>query len=157
MYLLLQDLFNPMDLHTPVALDRGRRSARALANLLLHEKVVAGSNPDHRTRELARLVRTIRQHPEHDWSREEMARRLHVSVRQLTRLFEIHYGRPPRELVIRQRLNRAAEDLISTDDTIETIALRNGYGSIYSFSSQFKKHIGMPPGKYRSLFGPNTG
>lgn len=156
MFLLVRDLFAAMDVHTPVAIDRAIRNAQALANLLLHERVVAGAKPDRRTRALAELVRTIRKHPEYDWSRETMARRLHVSVRQLTRLFELNYGRSPRELVIRQRLNRAAQDLISTDDKLESIAVRNGYGSIYSFSHQFKKHVGLSPGKYRSRFARNS-
>ncbi|MDT8389635.1 MAG: AraC family transcriptional regulator [Lentisphaeria bacterium] len=156
MYLLVRDLFDAMNAHTPIALDRGRKSAQALGNLLLHEMVVAGSKPDYRTRELARLMRTIRRHPEQDWSREEMARRLNVSVRQLTRLFEINYGRPPRELVIRQRLNRAAQDLASSHDTLDAIAIRNGYGSVHSFCHQFKKLIGMSPGKYRALLRQNS-
>lgn len=156
MFLLVRDLFDAMNAHTPSALDRGRKNAQALANLLLHEMVVAGARPDRRTRELARLVRAIRQHPEQDWSREEMARRLHVSVRQLTRLFEINYGRSPREMVIRQRLNRAAQELVGSDDTLEAIAGSNGYGSVYSFCNQFKKLIGIPPGRYRAQFGHKT-
>ena len=156
MYALLQSLFDAMDTHTPVALDLARKNAQALANLLLHEQVVAGLRPDHRTRALAKLVRAIRQHPEYDWSREEMARRLRISVRQLTRLFEVNYGRAPRELVIRQRLNRAAQELLSSTETLEVIAIRNGYGSVYSFCNQFKKRIGMSPGKYRAQFGQSN-
>lgn len=52
---------------------------------------------------------------------------------------------------IRMRLlEKAAADLIQSDDNITEVALRNGFGSQQAFSRAFKKSFKIGPGAYRT-------
>lgn len=53
--------------------------------------------------------------------------------------------------VIRQRLQRAAERLIESDDPIKEIALNSGYKKKRSFVKMFKAVYQVPPAVFRQL------
>ena len=57
----------------------------------------------------------------------DMAARVHLSDRQLTRRFLETLGRTPGDWLVRERLRRAQELLERTDFTIDTVAARCGY------------------------------
>jgi AraC-like DNA-binding protein len=82
-----------------------------------------------------------------------MATRLHVSVSQLKRIFRRELGVSPRELVIRQRMKVAIDKLTNTNLTVAVIAEELGYDSLHSFTRLFTRHVGEPPGRYRTRFG----
>jgi len=77
---------------------------------------------------------------------------LHVSVRQLYRLFKSEYGMPPHEMVIKHRMAYAAQELSGTRTPIGRIAEAIGYTSLYSFSNLFKRHTGHSPSAHRRQF-----
>jgi transcriptional regulator GlxA family with amidase domain len=51
------------------------------------------------------------------------------------------------------RLGQAAGYLTTSDLSIESIAIRTGYGSDASLSKAFKREFGISPGTYRRLKG----
>jgi transcriptional regulator GlxA family with amidase domain len=51
------------------------------------------------------------------------------------------------------RLSQAADYLATSDLSIESIAIRTGYGSDASLSKAFKREFGISPGSYRRLKG----
>ena len=66
------------------------------------------------------------------------------------KLFAELYKCPPMEYVQNLRMKKAAEMLSSDYDSIESIALSLGYGSVYHFSKMFKKRFGVSPSKYKN-------
>jgi transcriptional regulator GlxA family with amidase domain len=53
--------------------------------------------------------------------------------------------------IIRQRLDRAAQRLQETDDSIKVIALDSGYKKQRSFNKTFKAIYNLTPASYRRL------
>lgn len=82
----------------------------------------------------------------------EMAAYGSMSVRTFTRRFREETGQTPGEWLIRQRVNRAAELLETTDLPIDRIAERAGLGSSASLRQHFKITYGLSPLAYRKAF-----
>lgn len=82
----------------------------------------------------------------------EMAAYGSMSVRTFTRRFREETGQTPGEWLIRQRVNRAAELLETTDLSIDRIAERAGLGSSASLRQHFKITYGLSPLAYRKAF-----
>jgi transcriptional regulator GlxA family with amidase domain len=53
--------------------------------------------------------------------------------------------------IIQQRIQRAAERLLQSDDSIKRVALDSGYKKQRSFNKTFKSIFKLTPAKYRSL------
>ncbi len=81
---------------------------------------------------------------------EELARHVHVSPRQLTRLFADGLGTSPASYVEHVRLDRAAALLVRTQQPIKHIAAALGYPDVASFTRAFARRHGQPPGRFRS-------
>lgn len=73
----------------------------------------------------------------------------HLSERQFTRLFHKLLGEPPMRYLIRQRINAACQDLITTDHTAGAIALECGFYDQSAFTRAFRAQTGMTPAAYR--------
>ncbi|MBD3887518.1 helix-turn-helix transcriptional regulator [Phormidium tenue FACHB-886] len=69
---------------------------------------------------------------------------LTYSVRRLT-------GKPVQKWIIERRLIEAGMLLLTTSDSIETIALTVGYQYTHHFHCQFREFYGMRPGAWRRL------
>jgi AraC-like DNA-binding protein len=80
---------------------------------------------------------------------EEVARHVHLSRRQLARLFAGHVGSPPAAYLERARLDRAAALLVRTDLPIKQIAAQTGYRDVAQFTRAFARLHGSPPGRFR--------
>ncbi|WP_425563648.1 GlxA family transcriptional regulator [Pseudonocardia kongjuensis] len=85
-------------------------------------------------------------------SLDELAARLHVSVRTLTRRFRAETGLSPLEWLLRQRVERARELLELGDLSIERIADRCGFGTATALRRHFAAQLGVPPAAYRRTF-----
>jgi len=126
-------------------------NASGLVELLKHELALVGSAPDRRRAALAELVADISKAPEAEWNTSEIAANMGISRATLTRLFLAEYGMPPKALIMKHRMARAAELLGSTGRTIEEISCSLGYKSPFTFSNLFEKHTGLRPGRFRKL------
>jgi transcriptional regulator GlxA family with amidase domain len=82
----------------------------------------------------------------------EMAAYGSMSVRTFTRRFREETGQTPGEWLTRQRVNRAAELLETTDLSIDRVAERAGLGSSASLRQHFKITYGLSPLAYRKAF-----
>jgi transcriptional regulator GlxA family with amidase domain len=56
--------------------------------------------------------------------------------------------------IIRQRLERAAQRLVESDDSIKAIALESGYKKQRSFNKTFKTIYNLTPATYRKVHQP---
>jgi AraC-like DNA-binding protein len=91
----------------------------------------------------------IRQNVGQNSTPAEIARACHVSERTLYRKVQQSLGVTPHELVLRLRIQSAAEALIKTGDSILTIALAHGFCDQSTFTHHFHKRTGQTPKQYR--------
>lgn len=68
-----------------------------------------------------------------------IARQLHLSPRQLERLFRVELGMSPAQCAMRLRLNAARELLLSTTAPVSAIAAECGFSDSAHFSRSFRK------------------
>ena len=129
-----------------------RTNARALLGLLRHEMVIAGKRASSHSGALDSLVQNIQNAPGAAWSVDGMAEQVFVSPRTLNKLFQSEYSISPMGYVIKQRIARGAEMLISGSKGVEEIAHALGYQSFQSFSNLFLKTTGLRPTAYRKKY-----
>jgi len=98
------------------------------------------------------LARKIRNEPFDSWDFVAEADALHVSAGHFRRLFGRHVGHPPRQYLIRCRVEGASALLRDTDLPIKQIALDAGFSDVYHFTRHFSRRFQMPPGRYRREF-----
>lgn len=81
-----------------------------------------------------------------------LARRAHMSERTFARRFAAEYGTTPGSWLSRQRVGLAQRLLEQTDDDIEAVARRAGFGSADVLRQNFSRIIGTTPTAYRRRF-----
>lgn len=78
-----------------------------------------------------------------------LARTAHVSPTHFTRSFREAYGVTPHQYLIARRMERAALQLRETPKTVTEISLDVGFRSLGSFSTTFRRWLGVSPSAYR--------
>jgi AraC-like DNA-binding protein len=101
----------------------------------------------------ARMLRSIEEyidlHLEKDLSVDELASHLGISTSYFARSFRSSVGLAPHAYVMRRRLLRAQELLVSTDLPLIDIALATGFADQSHFCRRFHRMTGMPPRVFR--------
>ncbi|MFY9417094.1 MAG: AraC family transcriptional regulator, partial [bacterium] len=98
---------------------------------------------------IAQAKRYMAQHFAKQLTLEEVARQVHLSPYYFSRLFKEREGLTFIEYLTNLRLEEAKRLLLKTEDKIEAIARRVGYGEANYFSRLFKRKVGMSPSEYR--------
>lgn len=80
---------------------------------------------------------------------EDLAARLGIGGRHLTRLFQKHLGTTPSQAAKTSRLQRAKRLLSDTDMPITELALQSGFSSVRRFNAAFRDLYGRPPSALR--------
>jgi len=88
-------------------------------------------------------------HLEKDLSVEELAFHLGISTSYFARSFRSSVGLAPHAYVMRRRLLRAQELLVSTDLPLIDITLATGFADQSHFCRRFHRMTGMPPRVFR--------
>lgn len=94
----------------------------------------------------------VTEHPQDDHRIPELARRAGLSPRHFVRLFTQQTGEPPARFVQRIRLERARQLLEKSDDGLDQIATRCGFGSTETMRRVFQRAMSVSPAAYRSRF-----
>ena len=81
-------------------------------------------------------------------SNKELAQKSALSVRQFERRFKDLFKTTPQKYIIKLRILKGCELLLSEDMTIVEIALKLGFYDQSAFTSHFKKHTGYTPLQY---------
>ena len=84
-----------------------------------------------------------------DAGMEELAGRLGIGTRHLSRLFQRHLGASPVQTAKTFRLQRAKRLLDDTDLGITEIAYRAGFKSLRRFNAAFVDLYKQPPSDFR--------
>ena len=101
--------------------------------------------------DLSEVVEYLHNNYTKDISSQELASLIDLSVGHLNRKFKNIMGETPIQYLLKVRINKAAERLKMTDDTIAEIAYTCGFNNQTYFNRQFKKLTGLTPKMYRSL------
>ncbi|WP_138906628.1 helix-turn-helix domain-containing protein [Streptomyces chryseus] len=97
----------------------------------------------------------MERHLDQEMTVEQLADRAHMSPRTFARRFLQETGTTPYRWLLRQRVLLAQELLEATDDTVDAIAGRAGFGNAAALRHQFVRSLGTTPNAYRRTFrGP---
>jgi AraC-like DNA-binding protein len=95
------------------------------------------------------LLRLLQDDPAHPWTVAALAAKAGVPGAALARRFTALVGEPPMTYLTGRRLALAADRLRDSEDTLDTVARRVGYGSAFALSTAFKRVYGVSPVEYR--------
>ncbi|WP_030207252.1 helix-turn-helix domain-containing protein [Streptomyces sp. NRRL S-87] len=99
----------------------------------------------------------MNRHLAEDITVEQLAERAHMSPRTFARRFLQETGTTPYQWVLRQRVLLAQELLESTDETVDAIAGRSGFGTAAALRHHFLRALGTTPNAFRRTFrGPRA-
>ncbi|MDY8093628.1 MULTISPECIES: AraC family transcriptional regulator [Paenibacillus] len=82
---------------------------------------------------------------------QEIAEVAHLSISECTRSFKRTIHMTPYDYLIKYRIKKSSELLISTDSTITEIAHRVGFNHVNHFIQSFKKHHERTPKNFRKF------
>jgi transcriptional regulator GlxA family with amidase domain len=91
-------------------------------------------------------------HLEEEMTVEELAERAHMSPRTFARRFQQETGTTPYRWLLRQRVLYAQELLEGSDETVDAIAGRAGFGTAAGLRHHFLRTLGTTPNAYRRTF-----
>ncbi|MFW5846041.1 MAG: helix-turn-helix transcriptional regulator [Planctomycetota bacterium] len=122
---------------------------RALLDGLVTDHLGDGEAQPDRVNALRSWCAAIDADPAADWSVARMAAQEGISSDHFTRLFKQVALVSPRDYIVRARIHAASSRLRDGSEPIARIAAALGYGSVYHFSHQFRRHVGESPTSYR--------
>lgn len=101
-------------------------------------------------RDFSSVISYIDKHLAEPLAVETLAEVANLSESRFKSQFKVCFGIPPAEYVMRQRVLRAKEQLLSSDESITAIAFELGFSSSQYFATVFHRHTGMTPSAYRT-------
>jgi AraC-like DNA-binding protein len=100
--------------------------------------------------ETTRAVAYLRAHIKRIVTTEELAESIGVSARTLNRRVNRDLGVSPHELILRVRVQAAAESLLKTEQSLSSIALTHGFCDQSHFTQNFRRRMGLTPRQFRA-------
>lgn len=84
----------------------------------------------------------------------DISRSVFMSPFHFHRVFHMVTSSTPGRFLTALRIAKAKQLLLETDLTCTDVSIAIGYSSFGTFTTQFTKLVGMPPGKFRSSVSP---
>lgn len=141
-----------------IAQQHGKELARKIADLFMIERIRPADTRQHTPqgltaglvqKHLSDAIRCMENHLSSPQSIAAIADRIHLSERQLQRLFQEHLRTTPQQHYTALRLSHAAELLRQTDMSIAAISLACGFTAPSNFAKAFRKTHSISPSQYR--------
>lgn len=108
---------------------------------------------DHSSKLISKAKFLLQESIETPISLEEMVKELPMGYSKFRKLFKEVTGTSPNQYHLDLRLDKARELILSTNLTINEVAFKTGFSSIFYFSRLFKKKNGLSPKEYRDTAG----
>jgi transcriptional regulator GlxA family with amidase domain len=145
-----------------VRLDHGAEVANAVARRMVVPPHRDGGQaqfvdlpvPEAGADELSDVLGWMIEHVDQDLSVERLARRARTSPRTFARRFRAATGTTPHQWLVRQRVLLAQQLLETTDELVEWVAQRCGFGSAAALRQHFTRAVSASPVAYRRTFRP---
>jgi AraC family transcriptional regulator len=118
----------------------------------LNSTELSGSSATLSPALLRRLVHHIDTHLAEHLTVEQLAAMGGLTRSHFSRAFRRMTGDPPQRFIIKRRVCRARDLLMSADASLADIAARTGFSSQAHFSTVFCREVGTTPARYRSAF-----
>lgn len=83
-----------------------------------------------------------------------LARSAHVSEAHFSRQFKAAFGETPHQYLLSRRMERAKALLRADELSVTDVCLAVGFTSLGSFSTQFRRFVGVSPSAYRARETP---
>ncbi|WP_305788071.1 helix-turn-helix domain-containing protein [Symbioplanes lichenis] len=119
------------------------------------ERVEADCATEHTAddwvRAVRRSIRVMREHLGDDYSLRELARSAWLSPFHFHRVFLKVTDSTPARFLAAWRMAEAKRMLATSRVSVTEICMRIGYSSLGTFTSQFTRAVGVPPGRFRRL------
>lgn len=106
------------------------------------------------TRVIARAEQVLAERVDTPPAMEALAKDLGVAYSHFRRAFKARTGLPPKQYLLRLRLEKARRLLGNTPDSLKSIADQLGFNSPFHLSSAFKKEFGIAPARWRRAGHP---
>ncbi len=103
-----------------------------------------------------RAIDYISENPTSPLRVSALAKQVGISERQLHRQFLDLVKMPPREFVLRSRIQAAAADLRESNESIASLGEKYGFCDQSAFTRQFRKWLGTTPARYRNSFSSHS-
>ncbi|MBA2950897.1 helix-turn-helix domain-containing protein [Streptomyces himalayensis] len=101
---------------------------------------------------LAPVLEWAREHLHEPLTVTALARAAHLSERTFARRFREALGTTPLQWILQERVRLAQELLETTDDPVENIARRTGFGTAANLRHHFGRLTTISPQAYRHIF-----
>jgi transcriptional regulator GlxA family with amidase domain len=101
---------------------------------------------------VAGVLSWMERHLDREVTVEELAARAHMSPRTFARRFQQETGTTPYRWLLGQRVLLARELLEGTDETVDAVAARAGFGNAATMRHHFGRWMATTPQSYRRTF-----
>jgi len=123
--------------------------AYSLLMSLLREKRSVAPVEDSVAAPIINAMEFIRGNFHKELTLDKLAAEFAISKYHFSRLFKEHFGCPPGEFILRERLRNAMEMLETTGLTAREISYKCGFADYVHFGKIFRRKVGLTPMKYR--------
>jgi AraC-like DNA-binding protein len=103
--------------------------------------------------EIAKIVDMIRSSPEEEFSLEELAERIDLSLSRFKARFKAEMGIGPHEFIVRNKVEAAKQSLLDERETVTNVAMRYGFSSSQYFATVFRRFTHFTPLEFRASSG----
>ncbi len=110
--------------------------------------------PDHHRNEMIQAADFIEEHFGEKITLQDVADHIHISKNYLSVIFKTEYGLSFQDYLIKFRMEKAAQLLLSSDQRVSEICEKVGYGDLFYFDRSFKKYFGQSPKELRDSVRP---
>ncbi len=141
-----------------IAEDHGPELSSLVADSLVHAPVRGDADEQRlsvparigvRHPKLVNIIQTMERNTEDPISPSDLAHGVHMSTRQLERLFRRYLNRSPKRYYMELRLEKARNLLLQTDMSVINVALACGFTSPSHFSKCYRSHFNRTPYRER--------
>ena len=102
------------------------------------------------SREIAQVVRLVLSSPEEEFSLQDLAEEIGLSLSRFKARFKMEMGIGPHEFIVRAKVEAAKRSLLGERETVTSVAMRYGFSSSQYFATVFRRFTSLTPIEFRA-------